>query len=144
MRDITDAVLLELFSRDESEEAFAELVRRHIALVYSVALRHTENPEHAQEITQAVFIILARKAASLVRKTVLSGWLYHTARLTAGAELARMLEATDARFDPAALEILRDTRKLCPKCERKMVLRTAGSGRGAGEKFWGCAWRIRN
>ena len=83
MRDITDAVLLELFSRDESEEAFAELVRRHIALVHSVALRHTENPEHAQEITQAVFIILARKAASLVRKTVLSGWLYHTARLTA-------------------------------------------------------------
>ena len=55
------------------------------------------------------------------------------------AELARMLEATDARFDPAALEILRDTRKLCPKCERKMVLRTAGSGRGAGEKFWGCS-----
>src|ERR1035437_2022590 len=53
--------------------------------------------------------------------------------------LAGMLEATDARFDPAALEILRDTRKLCPKCERKMVLRTAGSGRGAGEKFWGCS-----
>jgi restriction system protein len=53
--------------------------------------------------------------------------------------LARMLEATDARFDPAALEILRDTKKLCPKCERQMVLRTAGKGRGAGQKFWGCS-----
>jgi len=53
--------------------------------------------------------------------------------------LAAMLEATDARFDPAVLEILRDTRKLCPKCERKMVLRTAGRGTGAGEKFWGCS-----
>ena len=48
-----------------------------------------------------------------------------------------MLEATAARFDPAVLEILRDTRKLCPKCEREMVLRTAGRGTGAGEKFWG-------
>ena len=41
------------------------------------------------------------------------------------AGLAKMHEATDARFDPTALEILADTRKLCPKCEREMVLRTA-------------------
>ena len=50
-----------------------------------------------------------------------------------------MLEATDARFDPAALEILNDTRKLCPKCERELVLKTAGRGRGAGKQFWGCS-----
>lgn len=49
------------------------------------------------------------------------------------AGLARMLEATDAKFDQAALEILRDTRKLCPKCEWQMVLRTASKGPGAGE-----------
>ena len=54
-------------------------------------------------------------------------------------DLAGMLEATDARFDPAVLEILRDARKLCPKCEREMVLRTAGEGRGAGKQFWGCS-----
>ena len=36
-----------------------------------------------------------------------------------GIDLARMVEATDASFDPAVLEILRDTRKLCPKCERQ-------------------------
>jgi restriction system protein len=53
--------------------------------------------------------------------------------------LARMLETTDARFDPAALEILRDTRKFCPKCEREMVRRTATKGRGAGKQFWGCS-----
>ena len=53
--------------------------------------------------------------------------------------LAKMLEATDARSDPAALEILRDSRKLCPKCEREMVLRTASKGPGAGERFWGCS-----
>jgi ssDNA-binding Zn-finger/Zn-ribbon topoisomerase 1 len=50
-----------------------------------------------------------------------------------------VLEATDARFDPAALEILRDARKLCPKCERELVLRTAGKGPGAGKQFWGCS-----
>jgi len=63
----------------------------------------------------------------------------HGIEIVSEAGLAAMLEATDARFDPAVLEILRDTRKLCPKCERKMVLRTAGSGPGAGEKFWGCS-----
>jgi hypothetical protein len=49
--------------------------------------------------------------------------------------LANMLEAVDARFDPEILEILRDRRKFCPKCEREMVLRTHGR---TGEEFWGC------
>ncbi len=88
MQDIPNRELLRLFVQSASEEAFSELVRRHINLVYSVALRHTENAHDAQEITQAVFIILARKAAMLGPKTVLSGWLYHTARLT-GANFRR-------------------------------------------------------
>ena len=54
-------------------------------------------------------------------------------------DLARMVEVTDASFDPAVLEILRDTRKLCPKCERQMELKTAKRGRGAGKQFWGCS-----
>jgi len=53
--------------------------------------------------------------------------------------LARMLEYTEARSDPAALAILRDERKLCPRCEREMLLRTARRGRGAGNQFWGCS-----
>jgi uncharacterized protein (TIGR03435 family) len=83
MQASSDHDLLDQFAQNESEEAFGELVRRHIGLVYSVALRHSGNPHHAEEITQAVFIILARKARSLPRRTMLSGWLYHTARLTA-------------------------------------------------------------
>ena len=66
-----------------SEAAFAALVARYVNLVYSAALRFTGNPHHAEEITQAVFIILARKAGGLLRGAVLSGWLYQTARLTA-------------------------------------------------------------
>ena len=87
MNDVTDerpdAELLEDFTRNRSEAAFAAIVGRYVGLVHSVALRHTAVPEQTQDITQAVFIILARKAGSLGRKTVLSGWLYHTARLTA-------------------------------------------------------------
>jgi RNA polymerase sigma factor (sigma-70 family) len=83
MQSVPDGDLLDQFARTGSEAAFGELVRRHIGLVHSVALRHTDQPQQAEEITQAVFIILARKAAAVGRRTILSGWLYHTARLTA-------------------------------------------------------------
>jgi len=75
-----DLTLLREYARRNSEEAFAALVSRHVNLVYSVALRQVRNPHLAEEITQAVFIILARKAGSLGPKTILSGWLCRTAR----------------------------------------------------------------
>ena len=78
-----DRALLRLFATDNSEAAFATLVERHVSLVHSAALRQTGDPHAAEEITQAVFIILARKAGSLGGKVVLPGWLYQTARLTA-------------------------------------------------------------
>lgn len=82
MTDQNDTELLQEYARTQSEAVFAILVERHINLVYSAALRFTKNPHHAEEITQAVFLILTRKAASLRRNTLLSGWLYQTARLT--------------------------------------------------------------
>ncbi|HTY86166.1 MAG TPA: sigma-70 family RNA polymerase sigma factor [Candidatus Acidoferrum sp.] len=75
-----DLALLRDYARNNSEEAFATLVSRYVNLVYSVALRQVCDPHLAEEITQAVFIILARKAGSLGDKTILAGWLCRTAR----------------------------------------------------------------
>jgi len=83
MQELDDNALLRKYADDNSEEAFAALVTRHIHKVYSVALRHTGNSDSAEEITQAVFVILARKSRHLGRRVILSGWLYQTARLTA-------------------------------------------------------------
>src|SRR3954471_23026488 len=83
MLELDDSLLLKEYVERGSDEAFATLVERHINKVYSIALRHTGNPHQAEEITQAVFVILARKARGLNQRVILSGWLYQTARLTA-------------------------------------------------------------
>src|SRR5260221_3120450 len=75
-----DLTLLREYARRNSEEAFAALVSRYVNLVYSVALRQVHDPHLAEEITQTVFVILARKAGTLDSKTIVSGWLYRTAR----------------------------------------------------------------
>lgn len=83
MNEVPNSELLEKFTRKRSEAAFAELVQRHIGLVYSEAFRKTGNSQHAEDITQTVFIVFAHRAGSLGPETVIPGWLYYTARLVA-------------------------------------------------------------
>ncbi len=81
MKDWDDITLLRQYTERDSEAAFAVLVERHVNKVYSVALRYARSPHQAEEISQVVFVILAKKARALGSGVVLSGWLYQTARL---------------------------------------------------------------
>src|SRR5678815_2610652 len=78
MDTMNDWGLIQQYAKSKSESAFAELVRRHLAWVYSVALRKVGQPQLAEEVAQSVFVLLALKAGSLRSGTVLGGWLFRT------------------------------------------------------------------
>src|SRR5208282_2742343 len=85
-----DCELLRRYAETRSEAAFAELVQRHVNLVYSAALRQVNGDAHlAQDVAQMVFTDLARKADSLARRTTLTGWLYTSAHFAA-AKIVRL------------------------------------------------------
>ncbi len=98
---IDDASLLEIYARNRSEESFSELVRRHLALVYSAALRRTDGDAHrAKDVAQIVFTALARDAAALSRHAALTGWLY-TATRNAAIDLMRSERRRQQREEKA-------------------------------------------
>ncbi len=76
---MTNEQLLRAYTEGRSEAAFAELVQRHVDLVYSTALRTVGQPQLAQDVAQAVFVHLARKAGSIRKASALPGWLYRVA-----------------------------------------------------------------
>ena len=79
----SDLDLLRQFARENSQDAFAEIVRRHLNLVYSAARRQVRSPQLAEEVAQSVFAGLARNAGKLKPDTVLTAWLYAVTRRTA-------------------------------------------------------------
>jgi RNA polymerase sigma factor (sigma-70 family) len=84
-----DNELLRQYARAGSEVAFTELVKRHVNLVYSAALRQVGSDAHlAHDVAQNVFTDLARKASSLCQRESLSGWLY-TSTYFAAAKIVR-------------------------------------------------------
>ena len=95
-----DSELLRQFARTNSEAAFAELVKRHVNLVYSAALRQVNGDVHsAKDVAQMVFTDLARKADSLARgrdaSSPLTGWLYTSAHFAA----AKIVRGENRRRD---------------------------------------------
>src|SRR5438874_655068 len=86
MLAMDDMRLLREYATRNSEAAFEQLVSRYAGLVYSAALRQLHEPDLAEEVTQAVFIILAQKAGRISEQTILTGWLFKTTRFVALAQ----------------------------------------------------------
>ena len=96
-----DAELLRRYAQNGAEEAFAELVRRHLNLVYAAALRRVGGDAHlAQDVAQHVFTALARNAQALFQRPALAGWLYTTTRFAA-AQVVRGERRRHAREQEA-------------------------------------------
>jgi len=75
-----DHELLREYLEKDSEKAFSELVTRHLNLVYSTAVRIVQDTALARDVAQSVFILLARKAATIRSGNSLPGWLYRVTR----------------------------------------------------------------
>ncbi|MEI6236453.1 MAG: sigma-70 family RNA polymerase sigma factor [Planctomycetota bacterium] len=83
MDDVDDDTLIRQYTQGKSDSAFETLCGRHVNLVYSAAMRKTGDTHLAEDVTQAVFVVLARKASTLNSGTVLPAWLLSTTRLIA-------------------------------------------------------------
>ena len=109
-----DAALLHRYADDRSEDAFAELVRRHLGLVYHAALRQTGgDPHRAQEVAQLVFTEVARQAAKLATHPHLVAWLHTCTR-----QIASQLRRTEARRlarEQVAFQMNADERAAAPE-----------------------------
>jgi RNA polymerase sigma factor (sigma-70 family) len=104
-RGVTDAQLLERFLARREEVAFAELVRRHGPMVLGVCRRVLGEPHAADDAFQATFLVLVRRAGSIVPRSALGPWLYGVARRTAlkargSAARRRRAEREAARARP--------------------------------------------
>ena len=99
-----DWLLLRRYAKDNSQDAFAELTARYLNLVYSVSLREVHDPDMAQDVTQAVFLLLARTAPSFRSKTALPGWLFRTARFA--AQNARTREGRRRHYEEKAAQMM--------------------------------------
>ena len=114
----SDSELVRAFVETRSEAAFAELVERHVNLVYSAALRHLRGDAHlARDATQAVFCELARSALSLCGRPTLSGWLYTTTRFIA----LRMGRSESRRAAREQAFVMRNTEPSLPEVTWKEV-----------------------
>jgi RNA polymerase sigma factor (sigma-70 family) len=101
LETMNDYELLRGYAETGSESDFTELVQRYVDLIYSAALRQVGGDAAlAQDVTQSVFIDLARKAASISARTVLTGWLYTSTRYAA-AKAVRAEQRRHAREQEA-------------------------------------------
>src|SRR5262245_34383169 len=79
----SDGQLLARFVAARDEAAFAALLRRHGGMVLGVARRVVGHVQDAEDVFQATFLVLARKASSVAKRESVGSWLYGVAYRTA-------------------------------------------------------------
>lgn len=101
--NLQDHALLRAYVDHADEAAFAKLVGSYAGFVYSAALRQLRNADAAEEVTQAVFIVLARKAGSIQPNQLLGAWLFKAVRYAAYDHAKR--EARRSRHEREAAQL---------------------------------------
>jgi RNA polymerase sigma factor (sigma-70 family) len=104
---IRDWELLNRYAQKGAQDAFAQIVKRYVDLVYATCFRDLRDHHLAEDATQAVFLVLSRKAASLRCEVVLAGWLFQTARLV--VRNVRKQEARRKARERSAAEMLQQS-----------------------------------
>src|SRR3954463_15868616 len=82
-----DVALLQEYHRTRSNDAFRQVVARHVDWVYAMVHRQMRDPHLAQDVTQGVFFALAQKAGTIRGEVSLTGWLYKAAHFGAKGAL---------------------------------------------------------
>jgi len=116
---------LKQFAKDRSESSFAAVVRHYLPLVYHAALRQVRNEQLAEDISQAVFILLAEKAHTFSEGDFLPAWLYKATRYASANALRtenrrRKLETEAARMNDTATFPPEDWSQLSPALDKAM------------------------
>ena len=142
-----DFELLTTWRDERSQAAFEQIVRRHVALVLGVCRRELLDSHAAEDATQAVFVILSKKAGSIRAGTVLEGWLFNTARNVCSnirrkerarlrheraAGLQRAAVKSQPRSDHAEVAVDRALGRL-READRNALLLRFGEGRSVRE-----------
>src|SRR6266481_1386734 len=125
---MSDWELIQQYCRNGSESAFETLVKRHVDFVYCAALRQVRDPSLAEDVSQAVFLLLARKARSFRSGTVLVSWLFRTTRFIASRALRsecrrqrRELEAAKMNQPSTASETGHEWERVAPVLDEALA-----------------------
>jgi RNA polymerase sigma factor (sigma-70 family) len=133
-----DNQLLRRYVDNKSEDAFAQIVSRYLKLVYHTSLREVGDADLAEDVSQAVFLVLAQKASALRRRPVLAGWLFQTSRLASLSALKQekrrraaterlaketSMQPTSPRSEPYRAEINDAIASLSPPDRDAILLR---------------------